>query len=139
MKKKKKLCVTWIIVVGLTISVAATRPESGNREFKNLKVLPKDIQSKQLEQIMVDEFEEGLGVNCGYCHAEGEKAVSHRLDYASDEKPEKEIARRMMKLTMGLNKKYFHLKNPLIGDSLLIITCATCHRGNPHPDKESLK
>ncbi len=81
---------------------------------------------------MIDEFEDGLGVNCGFCHAE-EKG-SHKLDYASDEKPEKEIARKMMKMTNGLNRKYFQLKHASVGDSVLVVSCSTCHRGQPRPD-----
>ncbi|HTI09011.1 MAG TPA: c-type cytochrome, partial [Puia sp.] len=63
-------------------------------DYKNLKVLPRDIPSKALQHIMVDEFDDGLGVGCGFCHAK--QNGSDRLDYASDAKPEKEIARTMM-------------------------------------------
>jgi hypothetical protein len=34
---------------------------------------------------------------------------------------------------MGINKKYFKLKHAAIGDSTLVISCATCHNGQPHP------
>ncbi|HEY1871353.1 MAG TPA: c-type cytochrome, partial [Chitinophagaceae bacterium] len=68
---------------------------------------------------------------CGFCHAE--EKDSHRPDYASDVKPEKQIAQLMMRMTLNINKKYFKLKHPIIGDSTLAITCATCHKGQPHP------
>jgi len=42
---------------------------------------------------------------------------SLHLDYASDEKPEKGIARAMMRMAMDINKKYFQVEIPLIGDS----------------------
>ena len=100
-------------------------------DYKNLKVLPRDIPSKALQHIMVDEFDDGLGVGCGFCHAK--QNGSERLDYASDAKPEKEIARTMMRLTLKLNRKYFQVSHPLIGDSVLIVTCQTCHRGEAHP------
>jgi len=96
-----------------------------------LKVLPKDISTKDLSRIMIDDFEDGLGVSCGFCHAE--EKDSHKLDYASDEKPEKEIARLMMKMTLDVNEKYFQTTHPMIGDSTLSITCITCHRGQPRP------
>jgi cytochrome c553 len=102
------------------------------REFKNLKVLPGDISSKRLQQIMVDEFNDGLGVGCGFCHAE--QKDSHRLDYASDAKPEKEIARAMMRMAIKINRKYFQDRHPMIGDSTLVITCTTCHRGQARPE-----
>jgi hypothetical protein len=96
-------------------------------------VLPKDISSGALQKIMVDEFQDGLGVGCNFCHAQ-EKGSLH-LDYASDEKPEKEIARSMMLMTMDINKKYFGDEHPLIGDSLMTISCVSCHHGTPHPEK----
>jgi hypothetical protein len=104
-------------------------------EFHNLKVLPKNISSKMLQGIMIDEFEDALGVGCGFCH--GEQPGSHRPDYASDAKPEKAIARAMMRMTINLNKKYFLVKKPAIGDPALVITCNTCHHGQPHPDGDA--
>jgi hypothetical protein len=96
---------------------AASSPHqkaSSSGEFLNLKVLPKDIISKKLQGIMIDEFEDALGVGCGFCH--GEQPNSHRPDYASDARPEKAIARAMMRMTINLNKKYFLVKKPAIGD-----------------------
>ena len=114
-----------VVVAGI-----AAVPAPAN-EYKNLKVLPKDISTKDLSRIMIDDFEDGLGVSCGFCHAE--EKDSHKLDYASDEKPEKEIARLMMKMTLDVNEKYFQVTHPLIGDSTLSISCVTCHRGQPRP------
>lgn len=123
--------VTGILVLGIAISVVAMGAPHGNQEFTNLKVLPKDISSKELQRIMVDDFQDGLGVSCNFCHA-SEKGSSH-LDYASDEKPEKEIARGMMRMVMEINGKYFNVVKPMIGDSLLVISCNNCHQGSPHP------
>jgi hypothetical protein len=126
-----------IVISGLSAfvitAVAGIKSEHPPADkFKNIKVLPKNISSKQLSEIMVDEFQDDLGVSCNFCHAENKD--SHRPDYASDEKPEKQIARAMMLMTIGINKKYFKLKRPMIGDSTLAITCATCHHGQAHPD-----
>src|SRR5882724_10416034 len=121
----RKIIVTCTLLAIIIISVAAIEPSNKKNEFKNLKVLPKDISTKALQQIMVDEFQDGLGVGCNYCHAQ-EKGSLH-LDYASDEKPEKEIARAMMLMTMDINKKYFGVEHPLIGDSVMIISCNRCH------------
>jgi len=125
------------IVVGLAAAVvliSTTAISSRPREqFTNLKVLPKNISSKDLQHIMVDEFEDGLGVNCGFCHAE--QQGSHKLDYASDDKPEKEIARNMMKMTLKLNTRYFQVHRPGLGSPGLVITCTTCHQGRPRPDE----
>ena len=123
-------CGVIIAMVIVVIAGTAAVPSPSN-DYKNLKVLPKDINTKDLSRIMIDDFEDGLGVSCGFCHAE-EKS-SHKLDYASDEKPEKEIARLMMKMTLDVNEKYFQVTHPLIGDSTLSITCMTCHKGQPRP------
>jgi hypothetical protein len=131
--KKFRLIVLLSIVVAICGAAASpSTSEPPEREFKNLKVLPGDISSKRLQQIMVDEFDDGLGVGCGFCHA-GQKG-SFRLDYASDAKPEKEIARAMMRMAIKINRKYFQVSHPMIGDSALVITCNTCHRGQARPE-----
>jgi len=128
----KKILVTASIIVLIGISVAATAPSPEKSDYKNLKVLPKNISTKKLQQIMIDEFEDGLGVSCGFCHAE--QKGSHKLDYASDDKPEKEIARNMMRMTNKFNSKYFQVRHAMIGDSVSVVTCETCHRGQPRPE-----
>jgi len=133
MRINKKFRVTVILVVTVIISIAAIKPHRQN-DFTNLQVLPKDISPKALQYIMVDEFQDGLGVGCNFCHAH-EKGSLH-LDYASDEKPEKEIARAMMRMTIGVNKKYFNLRRPLIGEPSLAVTCETCHHGVPNPGQQ---
>jgi hypothetical protein len=134
MSRKFRIIVLLALVVAICGAAAAPSPQE--RTFKNLKVLPKDIDSKSLQKIMVDDFNDELGVGCGFCHAE-EKG-SHRLDYASDAKPEKEIARTMMRMTIKVNKQFFQLRHPMIGDPSLVITCNTCHRGQPHPDTDAI-
>jgi hypothetical protein len=124
-----------IIVLVLIAFVGLCAAKTGT-QFENLKVLPKDISSKDLQGIMADDFEDGLGVSCGFCHASA--PGGHGLDFVSDAKPEKEIARRMMRMTLGLNKKYFNVRKPRIGSNRLTITCATCHKGEPFPDGDLL-
>jgi hypothetical protein len=129
-----------LVLLGLSfgvvalVDIAAIERSPEKNEYENLQVLPKDISSKELQHIMVDEFQDGLGVGCGFCHAQ--KKGSLLLDYASDEKPEKEIARNMMRMTMEINNKYFEVEKPVIGNDLLVVTCTSCHKGTPHPEKE---
>ena len=123
-------------VLSLTVigSVAAVKPaKEAPSAFKNLKVLPKNISQKQLSLIMVDQFQDELGVSCNFCHSENKD--THKPDYASDEKPEKQIARLMMRMTNRINKKYFLLRHAMTGDSTSIVTCGTCHQGKPQPEK----
>jgi hypothetical protein len=129
---QKPVMITAAILTALIICSAAIDPPK--KEFHNLKVLPANISSKDLSRIMVDDFTDGLGVSCNFCHAEDKD--THRLDYASDAKPEKEMARFMMRMTMKINKQYFKLKHPVLTDGTLVVTCNTCHNGQPHPDNE---
>jgi cytochrome c5 len=128
----KKIVIPGILACIVVISAAATSSAKKEPLYTNLKVLPKDISSKELQAIMADDFEDGLGVTCGFCHANAKDG--HGLDFASDEKPEKEIARGMMRMTLGINKKYFKAKHPQIGSNALTITCTTCHKGEAFPD-----
>jgi cytochrome c553 len=132
MKINRKLLIITTLAVPVTI-VAATTSKAPGEKYLNLKVLPKDISSRDLQKIMVDDFEDGLGVACNFCHSADRN--TGQLDFAADGKPEKEIARSMMRMTMGINKKYFKVKHPLIGSDALTITCNTCHNGVAFPDK----
>ncbi len=118
---------------GLTIvgMAAARPPEDGP---KNLKVLPKNISHDDLEKTM-DSWKAALGVKCSFCHAPSADSTSHHLDFASDAKPEKNIARHMYKMTGRINKKYFSFAKDDKGATIPVISCITCHRGSPHPDE----
>jgi photosynthetic reaction center cytochrome c subunit len=128
----KKYIVTSVLAIIVAFCSIAGSPVGPGQQYKNLKVLPGNISSKTLQSIMIDDFEDGLGVACAFCHAE--EQGSHKLDYASDAKPEKEIARTMMRMTMKINQKYFLVRRPMIGDSSLVISCNTCHQGRPRPE-----
>jgi len=131
-KINKKLAVIITLATTVTITAAATIDHTEPVRYTNLKVLPKNISSKVLQGIMVDDFQDGLGVTCNFCHANAKSG--HGLDFASDAKPEKQIARVMMRMTIGINKKYLKLKHPQIGDAALIISCNSCHKGQAFPE-----
>jgi len=131
MKLNKKYVVIFALSAVVTLTVAATSDKKEPNDFKNLKVLPKNISSHDLQSIMADDFDDGLGVSCGFCHSNNKDG--HGLDFASDAKPEKAIARKMILMTMKINKKFFGLKHPVIGAQGLTVTCETCHKGAPFP------
>jgi hypothetical protein len=133
MKINRKFLLIVTLAVPVTIVAATTASKAPDEQYVNLKVLPKNISSKDLQKIMVDDFEDGLGVACNFCHAADK--TTGQLNFASDEKPEKEIARTMMRTTIGINKKYFKVKHPMIGTDALVVTCNTCHNGVAFPDK----
>ena len=130
---KSKFTITVTLVAGLIICAAAIEPGNQGIEYKNLQVLPKDISEIALQRIMEIDCNKALGVTCDYCHVK--VAGSDELDFASDAKGEKKVARSMMLMTMEINKKYFRMESPVIGDSLMRISCKSCHRGEPYPSK----
>lgn len=116
----------------LTLTMAfSPKEENPDDKPKNLKVLPKSTSMEEVHTIMRT-YSMSLGVRCGFCHAsapvkEGEKP---HLDFASDAKEEKTMARGMMKMTAKINKKYLRK----IGEGHFEqITCVTCHMGRPKP------
>ncbi len=94
----------------------------------NLQVLPKDISPVQLRQVMTG-FRDGLGVTCGYCHAEDPR--TQRLDFASDQKPAKQTTRLMIRMLNDINDRYLRgLGDPRYSTP---VTCGTCHQGESTP------
>jgi hypothetical protein len=131
MKMHKPTLIT-ALAATIFIAVAATIKTPDPIKYTNLKVLPKNISSRELQSIMADDFEDGLGVSCGFCHTNAKDG--HGLDFASDAKPEKEISRTMMRMTLDLNKRWLQNKHPKIGDAALVVQCNTCHKGQTFPD-----
>jgi hypothetical protein len=56
---------------------------------------------------------------------------------ASDQKPEKSVARKMITMSNKINKNFFKAKTKY-GDenAVLEIRCMTCHHGQPHPEMQ---
>jgi len=137
MKFNPKYVVMLLLVVIVTIGVAAIAPPEHNHPhtFVNLKVLPKNISDTLLYQIMKTDFNKGLGVKCSFCHAPNKD--SSDLDFSCDAKPEKNIARGMMKMEIGINSNYFKIEHAMIGDQALAVTCITCHNGKAFPANDS--
>ena len=123
-----------IVVLGLFafvfIGIAATMP--GADKERNLKVLPKDISNTDLDSVM-EGYSKALNVSCAFCHAES-KTIKGDIDYASDDKPEKEITRMMMKLTAAVNKDYFDYTIVYKAGEKMAVSCYTCHDGFPRPE-----
>jgi hypothetical protein len=128
----KKLTILVALFALMIVGMAATTPPDDGP--KNLKVLPKNISHDDLDKVM-DGWKTALGVHCNFCHAPSADSASHHLDFASDAKPEKNIARHMYKMTGKINKKYFSFAKDDKGASIAVVSCVTCHRGSPHPDE----
>jgi len=123
--KGSVLVIIGALFIGVLMSFSFTQPKH------NFKILPQDITRDSLMGIMHG-FNKALGVKCGFCHAKS-KIDSTKLDFASDELKHKEFARHMMKMTAAINKDYFNFSNSSRPDTIQVVTCVTCHRGNEHP------
>ena len=135
---KKKIFVYTTISLFLIVGISATRRPDVDAEFKNLKIIRKGIGVEEMDFIMY-KFSHGLGVTCSYCHPDTKPGIMPiRVDFASDEKPEKKIAREMMQMTDKLNRKYFDLKNDYGFESFskMKISCGTCHLGLTKPNNK---
>lgn len=95
-----------LIILGCIICVVAFQAftVSHDPEFKNLQILPKDISEHDLDSVM-HHFSQSLGVHCDFCHVRNKE--DKKMDFAADTKPEKNIARRMMRMAVDINKNYF--------------------------------
>ena len=138
-----------ILIVGATAILASSayaQQRGGGgaaapATHENLKVLPPDIPQPQLLQTMQG-FAQGLGVQCGYCHASapavetpgrggggrGRGPAAPQFNFASDEKPAKKAAREMMLIVRDLNARV----PAAVGksaDAAVRVQCMTCHHG----------
>ena len=131
----KKFAILSALSVFVFLCITAGKPknEPGD-EFTNLQVLPKNISKDSLDAVM-HEYSHALGVHCSFCHAPDKNNPKGWPDFASDDKPEKNIARHMMQMTSDINAKYFNWNSSAQPDTIHAVTCVTCHRGNPHPDE----
>ncbi len=97
----------------------------------NLKVLPKDITPQELMRTM-RAYAGALGVECNFCHAVNPQ--THKLDFASDAKDDKGIARTMIAMTHTINEQFMsQVNDPDAMPADKHVTCGTCHRGHSMP------
>ena len=129
---KKLLVIGSLCAMVIVLSAAANTSKPPGDGYKNLQVLPKDISDTLMNKIMRNEFCKGLGVSCRFCHAANKGADG--LDFASDEKPEKQIARQMLRMTLAINHDYFKIDSAMLATPNIIVTCNTCHKGQAFPD-----
>ena len=118
----------------------------GGEPPKNLQVLPKDFTRQQVVGVM-NGFTAALGVKCEHCHMEDANAAAAGppaggppgggrggppLDFASDAKENKKVAREMLKMVIDINGKYLPLTGRTIGERDKV-NCETCHHGLSRP------
>ncbi|QEC69661.1 c-type cytochrome [Panacibacter ginsenosidivorans] len=135
---KNKLVVLLALGAFATFGMMAYTPDKPQEGYKNLQVLPKDISHEDLDKVMHG-FNDALGVKCMYCHVHEGDDFRQGWKFDSDDKPEKGIARHMLRMTMGINSTYFNFENSTRTDTIHAVTCITCHRGIAHPDAKGIQ
>lgn len=96
-----------------TLCFAQTK--TAGEVYKNVIQL-KDTPADQFMPAM-QAMSAALGVECSFCHVQGKME--------DDSNNHKKIARKMITMTMAINKEHFDGKQET--------TCYTCHQGHDHP------
>lgn len=92
----------------------APQEKTAEQVYKNIQVL-KGVPASQIDPTMAL-VSGSLGVKCNYCHVN---------PFEKDDKPQKLVARKMMRMVLDLNKGSF--------GGQAAVSCYTCHRGQPQP------
>ncbi|MEE8367431.1 MAG: c-type cytochrome [Thermoanaerobaculia bacterium] len=119
----------------LLLSLMIVQPAIGQipDTFTNLQLLPEDIDKGRLVGTMKN-WAGGLGVRCTHCHVGSDNLVG--MDFASDEKPTKRTARRMLEMSRAINRDLLR-ELPVVeeGERHQIVSCYTCHHGQSTPPR----
>ena len=91
---------------------------------KNLKLL----NEKTDLLLVMRSFNEALGVQCTYCHVQG--------DFAADSNPKKDIARKMISMVRLVDTS-FPSSAGVFPDGYHEVDCLTCHRGSAKPETKA--
>ncbi len=95
--------------------------KTAEQYYKNIKVF-KGVPASQIIPAM-HFIAASLGVRCTFCHVM--TGNPPRFDFAKDDKRTKRTARKMVLMMRSINNNNFHGR--------MVVTCATCHNGHPHP------
>jgi len=130
---KPNLLLLSLVVLALPTAAIGQSPKKDVfANPQNLRVLPKDISSKELSQTMRG-FATGLGVRCESCHVGEAGQPLDTFDFESDEKAMKQKARVMLQMVAAINNEHIASLNEIEKSEHVPVRCVTCHRGRPQP------
>lgn len=118
-------------VLVAVVASAAARGDQMPNEFTNLQVLPKTITRAELSTVMRGIATE-LGVQCNHCHV-GPPDL-RGMNFATDEKRTKQVARTMLTMTRAINEQYVSTI-PAGAEPRQPVRCITCHRRASKPTR----
>lgn len=125
---------SYVVVLALLTTAATVGAQAPGKwppdSLVNVQVIPKTTSPVQVWGTMRN-IAGGLGVTCTFCHVGRDDAELAQIDFASDEKRNKLVARQMMRLVQEVNKRVDTIPGrPTPG---VAVTCTTCHRGVSRP------
>jgi tetratricopeptide (TPR) repeat protein len=130
------LFLTGSIVISAQAQGGGATPQPNG--FTNLQVWPKDTPRPVVLNFM-NAFNRSLGIECSYCHVERDG----KFDFASDDKREKRVARKMILLRDSINVALPAIVDKPVGagptsgearpGAPTRVLCASCHHGLPIP------
>jgi tetratricopeptide (TPR) repeat protein len=123
-------CSVLIFVLLISTISQAQDDWSWPEKTENIQVLPKEWPGKRLQPVMTG-FTRALGVRCSYCHVGEEGEPLSTYDFASDENPNKDRAREMLRMLGSINEHLDYIE--ISGDQPVNMWCHTCHRGRARP------
>src|SRR4029453_2224374 len=113
--------IIFLLVLSLPAQQAGGRGATPAPAAKNLKLLAANTDMP----FVMQSFNEALGVQCTYCHVQG--------DFAADGNPKKEMARKMIGMVRVIDTS-FSSANGVFPDGYHEVDCLTCHRGSVKPE-----
>lgn len=111
------------LVAEVLQAIAGHETEPAGQVFRNVKMLTQ-MPARQLLAVMNVGYARSLGVGCAHCHVVGQ--------WASEEKPQKQIARDMARMLGTINGQLLKEIPNLRGPNP-VVNCTTCHRGAVRP------
>lgn len=133
--KLKYICLFILLALALPISSGAVfigndqdqapKPQEPAAEqtmeqkYKNIQAL-KGLPASQMRPMM-NYISATLGMSCGECHVK----TGDQWEFDKDDNNHKKTARRMITMTMEINKQHFNGRTQ--------VSCMTCHQGKDHP------
>ncbi len=98
---------------------AQATEQTMEQHYKNIQAL-KGLPASQMRPMM-NYISAALGMSCADCHVR----TNGQFEFDKDDNNHKKIARRMIQMTMDLNKQFFNGRPQ--------VSCYTCHQGHEHP------
>jgi tetratricopeptide (TPR) repeat protein len=123
----RRFAVLLVVSAALVAARTSHAQQFPPQKLENLKVFPADIPVRVLIDTMRS-FTRALGVRCTYCHVGEDGKPLSTFDFPSDEKPEKQKARAMLRMVGAINGEYL-TKLASRRTPPVVVACVTCHRG----------